>query len=375
METLRPLLSTPGRLNPHRIYQQLRPLGPVTVTSRGWLVVTGLPECDRILSDPVFRVTGAQRGLGHTLLGNDGETHRFLRQGLAGEFSRTAVARLRPVVTDAAKQAAESLAEALHRDGQADVVEHIAAVPAAVIGAWASIPDQDQRPLARTAGHAHQLMEVGWSRSKLNAAADAFDQLVAYFSARATTTDPDRMCPWAAGWTPEQLDGNLALLAAAANITTSGLIATCVALLTRNPELTDAVATDERAATALVQEALRMDGPAQVTARVASEDTTVADVPVRAGSPVLLLLGATGADQRYVADPDVVDLNRHNGPPVLGFGGGPHRCLGARLAMTEAAEAVTAVARLGRLTTTVCEQRGLLSARGPKRLLVRRAAA
>jgi cytochrome P450 len=77
-----------------------------------------------------------------------------------------------------------------------------------------------------------------------------------------------------------------------------------------------------------VDELIRFDGPAQGTSRVATEQTRFYDVTVRRGDIVLTLMAAANRDPRQFDDPDQLRLDRSPNPH-LGFGWGPHACLGA----------------------------------------------
>ena len=59
------------------------------------------------------------------------------------------------------------------------------------------------------------------------------------------------------------------------------------------------------------------------------------------GSFVMALLGSANRDESYFGpDADEFRLDRENARQHVSFGGGPHHCLGASLARTEAAIAV-----------------------------------
>jgi hypothetical protein len=107
----------------------------------------------------------------------------------------------------------------------------------------------------------------------------------------------------------------------------------------------------------LVEELLRRDGP-MLTAirRFPLEDLHLGDVTVPAGDTVLLAIASANRDPQHTSDPDAVDLDRQNGGH-LGFGHGPHYCLGAPLARMEVRTALwTAVHRLPDLALAVTEQ-------------------
>jgi len=67
-------------------------------------------------------------------------------------------------------------------------------------------------------------------------------------------------------------------------------------------------------------------------------------VPIAAGTPVTVLLGAANRDPRVFPDPDALDVRR-NAEGHLAFLHGAHFCLGAALARLETEIALTAVLR------------------------------
>jgi len=77
-----------------------------------------------------------------------------------------------------------------------------------------------------------------------------------------------------------------------------------------------------------VEEALRYDAPIQFAARVAVEDVVFNGAVVRAGQPVVALLGSANRDPARFTEPDVFELARSPNPH-LAFGAGPHHCPGA----------------------------------------------
>ncbi|WP_156757091.1 cytochrome P450 [Actinokineospora pegani] len=69
-------------------------------------------------------------------------------------------------------------------------------------------------------------------------------------------------------------------------------------------------------------------------ARYATEDVELGGVLVRAGEPVLPVTTSANRDAAVFEDPDSLDLTR-KGATHVGFGHGPHHCLGAPLARVE----------------------------------------
>ncbi|MEW1750682.1 cytochrome P450 [Streptomyces angustmyceticus] len=76
-----------------------------------------------------------------------------------------------------------------------------------------------------------------------------------------------------------------------------------------------------------VDELIRFDGPAQGTSRVATRRTTFGDTVIEPGQTVLTLMAAANRDPEQFPRPDELVLDRSPNQH-LGFGWGPHACLG-----------------------------------------------
>ncbi len=100
----------------------------------------------------------------------------------------------------------------------------------------------------------------------------------------------------------------------------------------------------------LVEEGLRFDSPLAGMYRTALHDVVVGDVPLAAGSRLLLLYGAAGRDSRAHACP--AGFSPGSGSAShLAFGHGIHFCLGAGFARLELETAIQALAaRMPNLT-------------------------
>ncbi|TDE58891.1 cytochrome P450 [Nonomuraea mesophila] len=142
----------------------------------------------------------------------------------------------------------------------------------------------------------------------------------------------------------DELVSTIVLLLVAGHETTVNLIANGVLALLRNPGRLAALRADPTKASAVVEEILRYDPPVQLTARVAREDLRAGNATVPAGGLVILLLAAAHRDPEANPDPDRFDPARER-VRHLGFGFGPHFCLGAPLARLEGRLALAAFAR------------------------------
>jgi cytochrome P450 len=163
------------------------------------------------------------------------------------------------------------------------------------------------------------------------------------------------------------------LLLIAGHETTVNLIANGMLALLRNPQHLARLRKDPTLASAIVEEVLRFDAPAQFRTRKALAEIEIAGTRIPAGAPLVLLFAAANRDPLQFRDPDRFDPDRTDNQH-LAFGGGLHYCVGAQLARMEAGAALMALARRlvdPRLVTDPPPYRSGLSLRGPERLELR----
>jgi cytochrome P450 len=105
-------------------------------------------------------------------------------------------------------------------------------------------------------------------------------------------------------------------------------------LLGRNPEAWQRLRQDPALIPAAVVEAVRLSSPVRCFTRHVSHDAEVGGVRLRAGDRVAMLFGSANMDERRYPDPTRFDLDRPPGGN-LGWGNGPHTCIGIHLAKLE----------------------------------------
>jgi hypothetical protein len=133
----------------------------------------------------------------------------------------------------------------------------------------------------------------------------------------------------------EEILGFCFLLVSGGNDTTMHLIATGSVLLAENPDVRRRLVREPVRLADAIEEMLRLEPPAQLHARTVTRTVELHDVSIPADSRVMLLWGAANRDQREFSNPDQFDIDRRSARH-LGFGVGPHYCLGASLARLEA---------------------------------------
>jgi cytochrome P450 len=158
-----------------------------------------------------------------------------------------------------------------------------------------------------------------------------------------------------------ELMAQCALLLISGHETTTNLIGNATLALLRNPaELARLRAQPDLAGSA-VEEFVRYDAVLAGLVRTATEDVPLSGGVVPAGAAVMAVVPSANRDPAVFADPDRLDIGRGD-PRHLGFGGGPHACIGAALARMETRIAMTALlARYPRMELAADEPSHLAS--------------
>ena len=133
----------------------------------------------------------------------------------------------------------------------------------------------------------------------------------------------------------EMLSMAMAILVAGHETTASQIPNFIYALLT-NPEQLEILRANLDLIPQAVEELMRFIplGAAGGIPRYALEDIELGGVLVKAGEPVIVNLSSANRDESVYTNPDELDLTRQE-TSHIGFGHGPHHCLGAPLARME----------------------------------------
>ncbi|MFE7427123.1 cytochrome P450 [Streptomyces sp. NPDC057545] len=281
------------------------------------------------------------------ILSMDPPDHTRLRSLVAKAFTVRQVEKLRPQV----RTLTSDLLDEMEAAGQpADLVDLFALpLPVAVICRMLGVPAED-RPKFRV-----------WSDAALSTSsltAEEFDrnreELRSYMAEliaqhRAEPRDDlmtalieardgrDRLSEL------ELIDLCVGILVAG-HETTASQIPNFVLTLLDHPDQLARLRAEPELVPNAVEELLRFVplGSGSGQPRYATEDIEVGGTLVRAGSPVLVAVGAANRDALRFSAPGVLDVARE-GNQHLGFGHGVHHCLGAPLARLELQEALSAL--------------------------------
>jgi cytochrome P450 len=116
--------------------------------------------------------------------------------------------------------------------------------------------------------------------------------------------------------------------------TTASLISYGTLALLDRPEQYALLRDDPATVPTAVEEIVRLLGVGSGLLRVAKVDTEIGGTPIAAGDYVVIAIQAANHDPAQFADPEHLDVTRkHNAH--IGFGHGPHQCVGQQIARLE----------------------------------------
>lgn len=127
----------------------------------------------------------------------------------------------------------------------------------------------------------------------------------------------------------------LRVILAAGHETTTNLIANTAHQLLRDRALWKQLVANNALIPVAIEEGLRYECSVQGTSRNTTQEVHLGGVAIPAGAKLHAMTAAVGRDPETLPDPDVFRLDRTDRARHLGFGYGPHFCVGAHLARLE----------------------------------------
>lgn len=134
--------------------------------------------------------------------------------------------------------------------------------------------------------------------------------------------------------TVEEVVNQCQLILIAGHVTTIDQLSNGLHTVLQQPGLWERLRRSPELVRATVEETIRFDSAVTLVMRVATENVELQGHTIRAGQLVFLALAAANRDPAVFDDADEFDIDRPNNRHV-GFGAGPHLCLGMKLAQLE----------------------------------------
>ncbi|AND17878.1 cytochrome P450 [Rathayibacter tritici] len=319
----------------------------------GFWSVFSYADCSRVLSPraPFTLEYGMMIGFdaehpdtsgGSMIVVTDGDRHRALR-ALVGPFlSRLRTQELHGLIdTETA-----DIVALLRASEPVDIARSIGPrLPAAVVCEVLGAPASERERLIALTNHAFGGQDPSFNRMN---PMEAHMAILQYFfelaerRLREPGSDLISAMLQDPSMTIEDVVINCDNVLIGGNETTRHAVTGVFHALSLHPDVLGRIRSDPELLDPMVEEVVRWTSPAAHVLRVATEDTSVGDRAIAKGEAVVAWLPAANRDPRVFDDPDrfIPDRprNRH-----LGFGNGPHHCLGAAIARVEIRQLVAAL--------------------------------
>ena len=336
--------------DPHQALRRLREAEPVSWLPAigGWLV-TRADLADRVLREPgAFTVDDPRfttaRVVGPSMLSLDGSEHRRHRDPFARALR---VPQTQTRLADAtASEAARLVAELAASPGEAELRRGLAGPLAVAV--MADMLELDAGPAQLLSWY--DAIVAGVSALSVpdatvpDPAGTAFAELSACVEAAlADRAEPAVLTAASGSLSSPEIVSNAAVMLFGGIETTEGMICNAVWYLLGDQAGWHEVMADRHLIGNAVEEALRLEPAAAVVDRYATADVSLGTAAIRSGDLVRVSIAAANRDPVVFTDPDRFDIHRGNARQHWAFAVGPHFCLGAQLARTEAVAAVSAL--------------------------------
>lgn len=268
----------------------------------------------------------------------DDPEHERLRSPVRRAFTPRAVSSLDEEV----QRIVDGVLDDLDRS-RADLSHDFARpIPALVIGAVLGVPPEDRHRFYRWSHDLGQLtFAIDPGGAPADDVGDAATEFIAFFD---EIIERERRVPsgsllsaivaTSGDMSPLELVGACTILLFAGHETTTTLLVNALGYLLTHPDTLAWLRSHPDAMATAVDEFMRALGPARVLTRKVAVEHSRGRHDLRVGQNVFLCVAAANHDPAVFADPGRLDLTRDPNPH-LGFGWGPHYCLGANLARLE----------------------------------------
>lgn len=305
------------------------------------------------------------------MLNQDPPMHSRLRRMLASAFTPKAVARLEDKITTWARELVDRVAA----DRSCDFAELAADLPLQVLAEIFGVPQQDRWLMYDWSNRVIGYQDPEYAVSAKAGADGSTDMAKRAMALRPRPNEhgvlpnqrtregmPDlyayagelaelkRRQPGedvmsnlvAEGITTGEFENMFWLFSVAGNETLRNAVPGGMYALLSHVDEYRKVRADRSLLPGAVEEMLRWWSPVMRFRRTAAVDTSLGGQDIKAGDKVVVWFSSGNRDERVFAEPDRFDVTRSSNDH-LGFGHGPHYCIGAHLAKAQMRAMFTAV--------------------------------
>ena len=339
--------------DPFPLFEKVRAVGNVVRNGamQGWMVI-GFNEVSEVLTDggETFGELNGDPELiswfdAPNMITVDGPNHRRLRSALAPFFTRSATARWERHV----REVVDELLSPLATTSEFDLIADFTVIPTIIVAEMLGVPKTRHDDFCRwsheIASNLSYGNEVPGVREVMHRAGREVNDYLGEEIERHRVDQPDDLLTSMINlsgndaMSEEEIRSTAVLLLLAGYDTTAKTMGNCLVALEAHPDQRGAVVDDPSLIPNMVEEVLRWCGPIGFLARLVKHDKVLGDQQLIAGDVVFAFCGAGNRDPRRWDDPLRFDIRREL-KSNLGFGWGPHLCLGAPLARLETRVAI-----------------------------------
>lgn len=333
-------------LDPWPGYRELRDAGPLVHLDRyDMFAATRYDAVSHVLRTPEVFPSGEgvmmNEEMNQVLRGNtlcsDGEAHDASRRVIARPLTPKALRPLHDEIRAEARGLVDRLTARGSFDAAGDLAHHL---PVTIVSNLVGLPEEGRERMLVWASEMFNCFGPVNERTQ-----NSFSVLGEMMEYATTQAVPGKLKPgsWAeavhdAAARGEVDPGTCPVMMidymGPSLDTTIFAISSAVWLFAEHPDQWDLVRENPSLVPSAINEVLRMEAPIQDFSRSVAVDHEIDGVRLPRGSRVIAFYGAGNRDERHYPDPDRFDVTR-NPTDHLGFGAGPHACVGMNLARLE----------------------------------------
>lgn len=331
--------------DPYTLFRELRDAGPVVYLDRFdvW-AVTRFAQVRHVLGDwQSFSSNDLALNeqfnsyVGDGIIRSAPPLHDQQRKVLASRLSPRAMRAIQPEIDRRAEEVVSALVERGTFDGVSDLARTF---PLQVVADLIGLPSHGRERLLELVDANFNCF--GPDNNRTRESGPKLAELAQYVMANATKETLAEHSMGAAvyeavdaGWVPAAAAPWLVMAYVTAGIdTTVHAIGHALWLFAQHHDQWEELRADRALIPGAFREILRFESPVQVFGRTCTEEWTVDEITVPAGSRLAVLFGCANRDERKWKDADRFKIRRNNFDQ-LAFGYGLHACAGQALARIE----------------------------------------